>query len=109
MPESTWTFLTNHALVLVAIARSPGTRLRDIAAALEITERSAHRIVQELVEAGYVSKHRLGARNFYEVHPEELPRHPSEGTESVGALFASLLKADAADSARQPLEAVHAG
>ena len=67
---STWTFLTNHTRVLCCIAREPGIRLRDIALCAGITERTTHRIVDELAEAGYVTRHRVGARSFYEVHAD---------------------------------------
>ena len=62
-----WDFLTNHAHVLVCVARDPGIRLRDIAAAVGITERAAHRIVSELVDEGYVVRERQGRRNRYQV------------------------------------------
>jgi DNA-binding MarR family transcriptional regulator len=71
-----WDFLTNHAHVLTCVAHDPGIRLRDIAAAVGITERAAHRIVSELVEEGYVLREREGRRNHYQV-VEDLPlRHP---------------------------------
>jgi hypothetical protein len=62
-----WSFLTNHARVLVCIANDPGLRLRDMAAALDITERSAYAIVADLAEAGYVLKERDGRRNRYSI------------------------------------------
>jgi len=62
-------FLTNHAEVLLCIARQPDARLRDIANCVGITERAAHRIICDLEDAGHISKHRHGARNSYEVHP----------------------------------------
>jgi len=62
-----WSFLTNHARALVCIAKDPGLRLRDIAAALGITERSAYGIVAGLTDAGYVLKERDGRRNRYEI------------------------------------------
>ena len=74
MPQ--WSFLTNHAHVLLCIAHDPASRLRDIADAVGITERAAHRIVAELVDEGYVSRERRGRRNFYEVHPEQRFGHP---------------------------------
>jgi DNA-binding MarR family transcriptional regulator len=64
---SGWSFLTNHARVLLCIARDPGVRLRDIAATLGITERTAFGVVADLTEAGYVIKERDGRRNRYEV------------------------------------------
>jgi DNA-binding IclR family transcriptional regulator len=65
MPE--WSFLTNHARVLLCIARDPGVRLRDIAATLGITERTAFGVVADLTDAGYVIKERDGRRNRYEI------------------------------------------
>jgi DNA-binding IclR family transcriptional regulator len=62
-----WSFLTNQARVLLCIAPGPGVRLRDIAAWVGITERTAHGIVTDLTEAGYVVKHKDGRRNRYQV------------------------------------------
>jgi len=62
-----WSFLTNHARVLLCIARDPGVRLRDIAATLGITERTAFAVVADLTDAGYVLKERDGRRNRYEI------------------------------------------
>jgi hypothetical protein len=64
---ASWSFLTNHARVLLCIARDPEARLRDIAASLGITERSAHGIVSDLAAAGYVVKQKDGRRNRYQV------------------------------------------
>ena len=73
MPE--WSFLTNHARVLVCIAHDPGVRLRDIAATLGITERSAYGIVTDLTEGGYVVKEKDGRRNRYQIQAHlPLPR-----------------------------------
>jgi len=68
-----WKYLTNHAEVLLCVARQPDARLREIASCVGITERAAHRIVCDLEEAGHLSRHRRGARNFYEVHPHRAP------------------------------------
>jgi predicted transcriptional regulator len=62
-----WSFLTNHAQVLVCIAHDPGLRLREIGDRVGITERAAHRIVAELATAGYVSRERHGRRNHYTI------------------------------------------
>jgi DNA-binding IclR family transcriptional regulator len=62
-----WSFLTNHARVLVCIAHDPGVRLRDIATTLDITERSAYSIVTDLTASGYVVKHKDGRRNRYRI------------------------------------------
>lgn len=63
----TWSFLTNHARVLLCIAGDPGIRLREIGVMIGITERAAHRIVVELVDAGYITRSRDGRRNNYTI------------------------------------------
>lgn len=90
-PEtSRWDFLTNHAHVLLCVARDPGVRLRDIAAAVGITERSAHKILSELVDEGYVLRARHGRRNRYKVKPELPLRHPLVHDRAVGDLLEVL-------------------
>ena len=69
-----WKFLSNHAQVLLCIAGDPGIRLRDIAVSVGITERASHRIVDDLVTSGYVSRERVGRRNRYTVL-DHLPVH----------------------------------
>ncbi len=86
-----WDFLTNHAHVLVCVARDPGVRLRDIAAAVGITERAAHRILSELVAGGYVLREREGRRNRYQVVPELPLRHPLVEEGEVGDLLEVLI------------------
>lgn len=88
---SGWDFLTNHAHVLVCVARDPGVRLREIAASVGITERSAHKILSELVEEGYVRREREGRRNRYEVRFELPLRHPLGEQRAVGELLEVLL------------------
>ena len=82
-----WTFLSNHAHVLVYISRLPRARMREIAAGVGITERAAQRIVADLVEAGYLTRTREGRRNRYEGHPEAPLRHDLEQDAAVGALL----------------------
>ncbi len=82
-----WTFLTNHAHVLVCIARDPGIRLRDVAERVGITERATQGIVSDLVEAGYVSRTRVGRRNHYAVQDDLPLRHPLEHEQAVGSLL----------------------
>lgn len=65
-----WSFLTNHAQVLLCIAQDPGIRLREIGDTVGITERATHRIVSELAAAGYISRHRVGRRNRYTIQPD---------------------------------------
>jgi DNA-binding IclR family transcriptional regulator len=79
-----WSFLTNHARVLLCISRDPGVRLRDIAATLGITERSAYAIVCDLTDAGYVVKEKDGRRNRYQIQahlplPEAASQEPAIG------------------------------
>jgi DNA-binding IclR family transcriptional regulator len=79
-----WGFLTNHARVLMCIAHDPGARLRDIAASLGITERSAYGIVTDLAGAGYVIKQKDGRRNRYQIQadlplPEAASQEPAIG------------------------------
>src|ERR1700758_4073834 len=92
-----WGFLTNHARVLLHIARDPGARLRDIAASLGITERRAHGIIADLAEAGYVITQKDGRRNRYQIQahlpvPEPGTREPAVG--EVVALSAARLRAE---------------
>jgi hypothetical protein len=97
-------FLTNHAQVLLCIAHDPGIRLRDIAETVGVTERSAHRIVSQLVEDGYVVRERIGRRNVYKVKPELPLRYSlSQETEErrIGDLLEVLLGEDGAGSARR--------
>jgi DNA-binding MarR family transcriptional regulator len=82
-----WSFLTNHARALVCIAHDPRVRLRDIAVALDITERSAYAIVTDLTEDGYLVKKKEGRRNRYHVQGD-LPLRESIGrTLTVGEVL----------------------
>ncbi len=90
-----WTFLTNHARVLLCVAHDPGVRLRDIAASLNITERSAFGIITDLVEAGYVVKEKEGRRNRYHIQAH-LPLPEPDGRErTIGEILALLAGTDA--------------
>ena|ERR1022692_354884 len=98
---ASWTFLTNHAQVLLCVARDPEARLRDIAAALGITERSAFGIITDLVEAGYVVKGKEGRRNRYHVQAH-LPLPESAVRErTVGEVLALLGGNDASTNRQQ--------
>jgi DNA-binding transcriptional ArsR family regulator len=98
---TSWDFLTNHAHVLTCIAHDPGIRLRDIAAAVGITERAAHRIVSELVEEGYVLREREGRRNHYQVVADLPLRHPLLRGREVGDLLKVLIGAAGPESPGQ--------
>ncbi|HLX47545.1 MAG TPA: MarR family winged helix-turn-helix transcriptional regulator [Streptosporangiaceae bacterium] len=96
MTVANWSFLTSHARVLLCIADDPGVRLRDIAARLGITERSAYGIVTGLGEAGYVVKQKDGRRNRYQIQAH-LPLPESTGRErTVGEILALLAGPDPA-------------
>jgi hypothetical protein len=88
---ASWSFLTNHARVLLCIARDPGVRLRDIAASLGITERSAYGIVTDLAAAGYVVKQKDGRRNRYQVQAHLPLREPASREPAIGELLAALI------------------
>lgn len=97
-----WSFLTNHARVLVCIAHDPGVRLRDIAATLGITERTAFGIVNDLTEAGYVVKEKEGRRNRYRIQGH-LPVRIEVGREpTIGEMLGLLIDTTAAESAQRP-------
>jgi hypothetical protein len=86
----TWAFLSNHALVLLCIARDPAARLSDIAREVGITERATQRLVGDLIEGGYLIRERTGRRNAYQIRRESPLRHPLERHRDVGALVALL-------------------
>jgi predicted transcriptional regulator len=86
----TWTFLTNHAQVLLCIAATPDIRLRDVAQHVGITERATQRIVADLIEAGYVKTKRIGRRNRYTVNRQHAMRHSAQLGYQVGALLEAL-------------------
>ena len=88
MPD--WTFLTNHAQVLLCIAQDPDIRLREIGDRVGITERAAHRIVGELVAAGYLSRNRNGRRNRYKINHRRALPDPLTRSQKVGDLLSIL-------------------
>jgi hypothetical protein len=88
--EHSWRFVTNHAHVLECIAADPTIRLRDVAVAVGITERTAAQIVNDLEQAGYLTKTRDGRRNQYEIHGELTLRHPHHRHRTVGDLIRFL-------------------
>jgi DNA-binding IclR family transcriptional regulator len=85
--QSSWTFLTNHAQVLLGISQNPDARLRDLAQHVGITERAAQRIVVDLVDAGYITRTRIGRRNKYAVNPKVEMRHAAQEGHPVGELL----------------------
>ena len=93
-----WTFLTNHAHVLLCVARDPDIRLRDVAEFVGITERAAQRIVADLVEAGYLDRTREGRRNSYQLNPDIPLRHPMDRDHAIGDILEVLTTSSEASS-----------
>jgi predicted transcriptional regulator len=85
-----WTFLTNHAQVLLCLAETPDIRLRDVAAHVGITERATQRILADLIEGGYVKTERVGRRSRYTVDREHAMRHTAQLGYRIGALLEAL-------------------
>ena len=88
--RKTWTFLTNHAQVLLCLAETPDIRLRDVAERVGITERATQRILAELTEGGYVKTERIGRRNRYTVDRQHAMRHSAQLGHEIGALLEAL-------------------
>jgi anti-anti-sigma factor len=82
-----WTFLTNHARVLICIAHAPEARVRDIADKIGITERATQIIIRDLEEARYLTRSRVGRRNAYTINPDRPFRHPAEADHDVHGLI----------------------
>jgi hypothetical protein len=105
-----WNFLTSHGRVLLCIARDPGVRLREVAASLGITERSAYTIVTDLTAAGYVVKQKHGRRNRYQIQSHLPLPEPASQEPAIGDVLAMLVGGDAkrepAASAPAPAPAV---
>ena len=106
--SSSWTFLSNHGHVLVALAGDSQSRMRDVAAKVGITERAVQMIVRDLEEAGYVVRERVGRRNRYTVVHQNRFRHPLEEHVRVGDFLALAAPASPAScrlSASSPPDA----
>jgi DNA-binding transcriptional ArsR family regulator len=105
-----WTLLTGHGHVLVEIARNPRARIRDLSAAVGLTERSVQAIVADLEAAGYLTRDRDGRRNVYTVNTESMFRHPAQDGLRVGPLLEILAKASyGAGQAPQPADGTSPG
>jgi hypothetical protein len=87
-----WTFITNHAQVLLTVARHPEATVAEVARAARITERSAYRMLADLQLAGYVRRRKVGRHNSYEIDPELPLRDPTLENELVGDLIALVRK-----------------
>lgn len=85
-----WTFLTNHAHVLITLDRNPELRQRDISHAVGITVGAVQKILHELEDAGFVTRERVGRRNRYKVHADLPLRHPLENDHNVSDLLRAV-------------------
>jgi DNA-binding IclR family transcriptional regulator len=103
-PHSGWTFLTNHARVLAAVADNPHARIRDIAAHCRLTERAVQKIIADLEQDGYLSHTREGRGNVYRIDPGKTLRHPAEAGIglTVASLMSLLVRDEEARSGRSP-------
>jgi DNA-binding MarR family transcriptional regulator len=93
-PKGSWTLLTGHGRVLVEITRNPGARIRDIAAVVDLTERTVQAIVADLETAGYLTRTRTGRRTRYTVNHDSLFRHSAQEGLRIGPFLALLSEAD---------------
>jgi Winged helix DNA-binding domain len=85
-----WNFLTNHGRAFLCIARQPEVRLRDIASKLDITERHAYSIVNDLTEAEYIIKEKDGRRNWYQIQNPLPPSEPFVQEQEMGEILSLL-------------------
>ncbi|PZH19763.1 ArsR family transcriptional regulator [Streptomyces sp. NTH33] len=97
-PHTGWTFLTNHARVLAAIADNHNARIRDIAAHCRLTERAVQKIIADLERDGYLSHTKEGRGNIYRIDPSKVLRHPAESGLTVASLLSLLVRAEAGHS-----------
>lgn len=93
--DGTWTFLTNHAHVLICLRMDASLRVRDLADRVGITERAAHRILTDLIRSGYLTKERDGRRNHYRLHFDRPMRHPLERSVPVRNLIVAVSSGNA--------------
>ena len=85
--ESSWTFLTNHAHVMLCLAKSSSMRARDLASEVGITERAVQRIIAELIEGDYIERFKDGRRNLYKIRDEKPLKHPIESHKKIKDLI----------------------
>ncbi len=90
VPDRTWTFLTNHAHVLLCVSTGESLTARELALRVGITERSVQAILTDLTDEGYLTKSKVGRRNVYKLNPKGKLRHPLEASHTVGELIAAL-------------------
>jgi len=85
--EARWTFLTNHAHVLILLSKNPSIVLREVAVQVGITERAVQRIIADLERDGFIEREKVGRQNSYRLRPRQPLRHPTEAHRSIGDLI----------------------
>ena len=90
--ERTWAFLSSHGVVLIEVARDPQATVRELAERSRITERQAHRVLNDLCTEGYISRQRVGRRNHYRVNEEQPMRRPEFAAHTIGELLQVLVE-----------------
>ena len=93
-----WGFLTNHAVAFILISRNTRITTREIAEGLQLTERSVHRIISDLEDAGYIRRHKEGRSNRYEINTEQPTRHVSLKAVPIADLLQVFVPEDSASS-----------
>ncbi|GAA3267103.1 helix-turn-helix domain-containing protein [Streptomyces lavendulae subsp. grasserius] len=101
-PRGSWTFLTSHARVLLALAKDPEARLREVASTCVLTERSVQSIVADLEKEGYLTRVREGRRNHYRITPGAKFRHPAEADRDIAGLLALFTDVPPTATTRTP-------
>lgn len=84
---SRWTFLTNHAHVLILLSKQPTLVLREVAVRVGITERAVQRIIADLERDGFLEREKVGRQNAYRIRPQQPLRHPIEAHRSIGDII----------------------
>jgi DNA-binding MarR family transcriptional regulator len=85
-----WAFITSHAAILIEVARNPDATVRELADDAGLTERQAHRVLGDLVDAGYVARTRVGRRNAYRINDDQPMRHRTVAHHRIGQLLETL-------------------
>jgi DNA-binding MarR family transcriptional regulator len=90
MAQANWFFVTSHAVLLIEVSRTPDATVRELAGRACLTERQTHRVLNDLVDEGYVARERVGRRNHYRVNDGAQMRHPAIKSHRIGELLSVL-------------------
>jgi DNA-binding IclR family transcriptional regulator len=90
MARPTWFFVTSHGVLLIEVSRTPDATVRDLSARAGLTERQTHRVLNDLVDEGYIMRERIGRRNRYRVNERASMRHPAVKNHRIGELLSVL-------------------